>query len=254
VADPGGYGRSFAEVYDDWYGDITDVDSTVGALAGLARGGPLLELGVGTGRIAIPLSEHCEVHGIDASPEMLSLLRDKPGGHRVALILADMADPPLAFRYRAVLVAFNTFFNLPDDESQRRCLSAVACLLEPDGRLVIEALVPAEDIAGRPRHEESTRPDGTGGSIRTLTTHVPGQQTIHGVHVHQRSDGSSVDRPWLIHYQRPAQLDSLCAEAGLGLVARWADWNGKEWAAGDDRHISIYGAGDFGAELRESRL
>ena len=136
---PGTYGASFADVYDDWYGTISDVDATVAALSRLAGRGLVVELGVGTGRIALPLAaDGATVIGIDASPDMLARLRAKPHADRVCVTVADMAELPLAAgRAGLVFAAFNTFFNLPDAAAQRRALTEVARVLAPGGRFVV---------------------------------------------------------------------------------------------------------------------
>ena len=149
------YGESFADVYDDWYADVSDVDATVATIARLAGDGPVLELGVGTGRLAIPLAAAgVRVVGVDASPSMLRLLADKPGADAVTVVLADMAhlaegpgaeEIAAAGPYTVAFAAFNTFFNLATPDDQRRCLEGVFDLLVPGGVLVIEGFVPPED-------------------------------------------------------------------------------------------------------------
>jgi SAM-dependent methyltransferase len=240
--DPAAYGRAFADVYDDWYSDVSDTASTIEALATLARGGRVLELGVGTGRLAIPLSERCDVHGVDASTAMLDLLAAKPEAKRVKATLGDMAGPLPGGPYDLVFVAFNTFFNLADNESQQACVRHVAEVLAPGGHFVVETIVAPLAQGTRAQHGESRRPDGSGGSIRTITTHEPGTQTIHGVHIHTSAEGRSVDRPWRLRYLHPSQLDDLCAAEGLALGERWADWDATPWTADDHQHVSVYTA------------
>ena len=123
--EPPSYGEAMADVYDEWYADLTDVGATVAAIARLAAGGRVLELGIGTGRLAIPLAEAgLDVSGIDVSPAMVARLRAKPGGDRVAVVVGDMARaedlPPGPFA--VVFVAFNTFFGLITAEDQARVL------------------------------------------------------------------------------------------------------------------------------------
>ena len=109
--DPATYGEGMADVYDDWYGEVGDVEAAVACLAALAGGGPVLELGVGTGRLAVPLATTgLEVHGIDSSPSMVARLRTKLGGEHIAVTIGDMAgaEPPGPFSL--VFAAINTFF------------------------------------------------------------------------------------------------------------------------------------------------
>jgi SAM-dependent methyltransferase len=236
---PESYGENFADVYDDWYDDVSDGAATVAGVAELAEGGPILELGVGTGRLAIPLAARGnEVVGVDASSAMLDRLRAKDGGAAVAVVEADMADPPVAAGHFALaFAAFNTFFNLTDESTQRRCIANVARVLRPGGRLVIEGFVPpAEGLA-----------DG-GVSVRTITLdravlsaskHDPLTQMIHGQHIDISATGIRM-RPWVLHYRTPAQLDSLTATAGFALETRHADWTGTPWSDGAENHISVY--------------
>ena len=118
--DPATYGDRFASVYDDWYAGITDAATCAALLADLADlehhagGGPVLELGVGTGRLALPLSElGVQVVGVDTSEAMLAELAAKPGGESIETVVGDMADPPVGDRsFAVVFVAYNTLFNL----------------------------------------------------------------------------------------------------------------------------------------------
>ena len=119
------------------------IPGEVALLAELARGGRALELGIGTGRIAVPLAAHgVEVHGIDASPAMVERMRSKPGGDAIAVTIGDMADVPVDGRFALVFVVFNTFFQLYSQETQLRCFANVARHLDPGGRFVIHAFVP----------------------------------------------------------------------------------------------------------------
>ena len=244
---PSTYGDRFADVYDEWYGDVTDLEACTAHLARLvatAGGGPLLELGVGSGRLALPLTARgVEVHGIDASPAMVDRLRAKPGGEAVRVTIGDMADltldapPPFAI----VLVAFNTLFNLADDALQRRCLTRAAALLAPKGRLVVEAFVPRDDLpAGStvtPRHI------ATDEVVLSVSQVDPTARTITGQHVHLRESGIRL-RPWHLHYASPAQLDAMASDAGLVLEARHAGWGDEPFHSGSSVHVSRYRRGN----------
>jgi SAM-dependent methyltransferase len=145
---PSTYGEGFADVYDDWYGDVSDVDATVervAALAAVSGSRRVLELGGGSGRLALPLAARgLATWTVDASLAMVRRLRGKPGGDRVHAVVGDMAALPLSARARfgVVLCAFNTLFNLTTIEAQRRCLAAAADRIVPDGgRLVVESFV-----------------------------------------------------------------------------------------------------------------
>lgn len=243
------YGERFADVYDDWYGDVTDADACADRLAEVVRdvgGGPVLELGVGSGRLALPLAARgVEVHGVDASPAMLKQLRAKPGGETVQTTTGDMAelalvDPP---PFAVVFVAFNTFFNLGTEGLQQRCLERVAALLAPGGRFVLEAFVPRDDLSSG--HQTAVSPRRiTADEVVLAVSHVDAAaQTISGQHVHLRESGIRL-RPWHLRYATPAQLDALAERAGLELERRDAGWQGEPFTNASSVHVSTYRRGN----------
>lgn len=242
------YGDRFADVYDDWYHDVSDVASTVARVAALARprGGRVLELGAGSGRLAIPLAERgLDVWAVDASAAMIDRLRAKPGGDQVHAVVDDMSEltaPELdAGRFDIVLCAFNTLFNITDTDGQRRCLTRVRQLLAPDGLAVIEAFVPppggerdAAVGAVEPRHI------GLDEVVLTVSRLDPATRTITGQHVQITETGVRL-RPWVLHYASPSELDALAAESGLRLVERHAGWRGEEFTPDAETHVTVYG-------------
>ena len=137
------YGDSFADVYDDWYHGISDIATTIETLVALAGDGRVLELGAGTGRLAIPLAAAgLEVHGLDTSNLMLQQMTAKEGGATVHAHLGDMVDDLPVGPFALVFVAYNTFFNLLTHERQQACFTAVANTLVDGGSFAIEAFVP----------------------------------------------------------------------------------------------------------------
>ena len=249
------YGDRFADVYDDWYDGVTDASACARHLAELVAargGGPVLELGIGSGRVALPLAAlGVEVHGIDASAAMVERLRAKPGGDAIAVTVGDMAElelgdgPPFA----VVFVAFNTFFNLASAAEQERCLRRVAAVLAPDGVLVIEAFIPRDDI-GREAEAAVTPRRITADEVVLTVSQVDREaQTIAGQHVHLREDGIRL-RPWHLRYATPAQLDAMAAAAGLELVERSAGWDGAPIADTSAVHVSRYRRGNV-RDVRE---
>jgi SAM-dependent methyltransferase len=139
--EPATAGERWAEIYDDWHPGYEETAIT--ALADLAHGGRALELGIGTGRIALPLAARgVEVHGIDASPAMVARLRVKPGGAAVPVTIGDFAEVGVDGRFSLIFVAFNTFFALATQEAQVRCFRRVADHLSNGGVFVVEAFVP----------------------------------------------------------------------------------------------------------------
>ena len=136
------YGDRFADVYDDWYSDITDADATADLVAGLVEhvadpsARSVLELGMGTGRLALPLQERgLRVIGVDASEAMLDQLRAKPGSDDIELHAADLSamDTLDLGPIGIALLAFNTLFNLTTETAQLACLTQCVSWLAADG-------------------------------------------------------------------------------------------------------------------------
>src|SRR2546421_7393181 len=135
------YGEHIAEIYDDWYKDYDE--AAIGLLAEFAHNGRALELGIGTGRIALPLAARgVEVHGLDASPAMVERLRAKPQGAQLPVSFGDFAEVNVAGEFALIYIVFNTFFTLPTQAEQVRCCRNVAAHLAPGGCFLIEAFVP----------------------------------------------------------------------------------------------------------------
>jgi SAM-dependent methyltransferase len=242
---PSTYGDRFADVYDDWYTDVSDVEGTVervAALAALGGGGPVLELGAGSGRLALPLADRgLETWAVDASAAMVSRLRAKPGGERVHAVVADMAELDLdgAPPFAVVLCAFNTFFNLTSLEAQRRCLDRVADLLAPGGRLVLEAFVPPEDDE-TPKQSVQVKHIGLDDVVLMVSRIDPATHTIVSQHVQLSAEGGVRLRPSMLHYASPDRLDELAAAAGLRLEERSAGWRGETFTPASAAHVSVY--------------
>lgn len=250
---PSTYGDRFADVYDDWYGDVTDATACASQLATLARDldGPVLELGIGSGRVALPLAAlGVEVHGIDASSAMVERLRAKPGSDAIHVTTGDMADleiddpPPFA----VVFVAFNTFFNLATPARQQRCFERVRELLAPGGRFVVEAFVPRSDIGAEAGGSVTPRRIAVDEVVLTVSQVDPETQTITGQHVHLRERGIRL-RPWHLRYAPPEELDAMAAAAGLDLEARSAGWSGEPFTDRSEVHVSTYRRGNVPAVL-----
>ena len=243
---PSTYGDRFADVYDDWSGDVGDPQAASRAVHELSGGGAVLELGVGSGRLAIPLAAAgCEVWGIESSPAMLDVLASRPGAEHVRAVLGDMADPAAALhgagapRFAAVVAAFNTFFLLADEGAQARCLRSIVPLLAPGGVVLLECFVPGEPPPGVERIVEP-RTVAVDHVVLTCTEHDPVTQVVRGQHVELRESGTRL-RPWVLRYATPAQLDELATAAGLDLVARWSGWDRERPNPADAMHVSVYG-------------
>jgi SAM-dependent methyltransferase len=232
------YGDRFADVYDEWYADVTDVGACVERVVALVEtsgGGPVLELGVGSGRLAVPLAERgIEVHGVDASAAMLDRLRARDGGEAVTIHLGDMAelDLPDAPAFGVVLVAFNTLFNVASEEGQRRCLTRAATHLSPRGRLLVETFVPDDERDGNAAVQAvEPRSIALDEVVLTVSRVDHRAQTVTGQHVQLTERGIRL-RPWHLRWATPAQLDEMAAAAGLSLEWRAGGWSGEPF---DDR-------------------
>jgi SAM-dependent methyltransferase len=239
--DSGQYGRSFADVYDDWYREVSDVEATVQRIAVLAArrgGGRVLELGIGTGRLALPLAARgLQLTGVDASPEMLDLLRAKSGADRLELVHGDMAELAVTGPFAVAFVAFNTFFNLTTREAQAACLLRVHDVLAPGGWFVLEAFVPPPDHTDA--SGVSTRTVELDRVVLTAARRDHATQTISGQHIEITEAGIRL-RPWLVRYAAPHELDDMAAAAGLRLVERHADWHGGRFHEASESHVSVY--------------
>ena len=235
--DPGLFGRLWADTYDG--PGNPDPAPAVDFLAPLADGGPVLELAVGTGRVALPLAARgLTVEGVEASPEMVAHLRAKPGGADLPVTIGDMADVPVAGPYRLVFLVFNTLFNLVSEERQAACFRNVARVLAPGGAFVIETFVP--DPADFDRDEQVQVREVTEDSA-TIRVHRYDRAAQTFVRQTVTFDASGVHlKPFAMRYAWPEQVDELAERAGLRLTERYADWDRSPFDADSRSHISVY--------------
>src|SRR5262249_1554049 len=141
--DPASYGRDWAQTYDDFFRVLPDEKDRIECLATLAGRGPVLELGIGTGRVGLPLARrNVQVHGIEGSPEMVTKLREKPGGDDLVVHIGDLADVAVEDEYTLIFATLNTLFFVTNQNDQVRCFVNVARHLSPNGIFVVEATVP----------------------------------------------------------------------------------------------------------------
>lgn len=250
---PSSYGDAFADVYDEWYGDVSDVDATVATLRRLGGQGTYLELGVGTGRIALALrAAGARVVGIDSSSAMLERLRTKmstrgdaellPG--TIDVIEGDMVDDLPDGPFSVVYIAYNTFFSLGSLDAQRRLFVHVASRLGQDAAFVLEAAVP--DVG---------RPSGDTVRVRTLEAdrvvlsidvHDPASHVVEGQFVEFTQASGVRLRPWRIRYCTTAELDDMARSAGLVLRERWENMNCDPFTPDSPGHVSVYVRSDEG--------
>jgi SAM-dependent methyltransferase len=231
------YGERIAGIYDDLYPDIDP--ATVPLLKSLAGKGPALELGIGTGRIALPLQEAgVEVHGIDASESMLEKLKAKPGGDKISLTVGDFSSFSLDRHFRLIYVLFNTFFALLEQEAQVNCMKSVAAHLEPGGVFLIEAFVP--DLSRYVRRQAVSAIEVDIDSVKLdLAMLDRARQQITIQHLDLSEAGIKL-YPVQLRYVYPSELDLMARLAGLSLRSRWGDWDQSAFNSDSTKHISVY--------------
>jgi SAM-dependent methyltransferase len=234
------FGEDVAARYDESAADLfapAAVDPVVDFLAGLAGGGPALELGIGTGRIALPLSQRgVDVHGIDLSEAMVERLRAKPGADKIAVTVGDFATTRVPATFSLAYLVFNTINNLTTQDEQVACFQNVAAHLAPGGCFVIEVGVP--QLRRLPPGERfrpfDVSPEHLGFDEFDVVT--------QGLVSHHFSllDGAwrRVSIPF--RYAWPAELDLMARIAGMHLRERWAGWRREPFTAESTKHISVW--------------
>jgi SAM-dependent methyltransferase len=231
------YGDRIADVYDGWFAVPSDTEDTVGFLSDLAGTGRVLELGVGTGRVALPLAQRGhEVHGVDASEVMVEKLRSKTG--EIAVTIGDFAELDVEGEFHLVYVVFNTFFALLSQEDQVRCFSNVARRLGQDGVFVIEAFVPDMTRWDRDQRMEAHHVDNDS-VVLGVSTHDPVEQRVASNHLVVSGAGVKL-YPVRLRYAWPSELDLMARLAGLRLRERLGGWLREPFTASSARHVSVY--------------
>lgn len=240
VDDDGYFGESVAARYDESSADMFEphvVDAAVDVLAELAHGGPALELGIGTGRIALPLARRgVAVHGIDVSRAMVARLRAKPGGQAIDVTIGDFATARVDGTFPVAYLVFNTIMNLTTQATQVACFRNVAAHLEPGGCFVVEVMVPElrRLPAGQnvvPFHVSSTR---WAFDLYDVATQAMSSNYVEVV------DGRGEYRSIPFRYVWPAELDLMALLAGLRLRERWDGWTRQPFTSDSHKHVSIW--------------
>ena len=229
-----------AEVYDD-VSQRGDEAETVAFLEQLARGGPALELAIGTGRIALPLAaQGIRVDGIDFSSDMIAKLRAKPGGAQIAVTIGNFADVAVKGTYRLIYLVFNTLFNLLSQDEQVRCFENVADHLTDDGCFVVETFVPT--FLHRLRDNQYVDAEAIGvAEVRLdVLRHDTVKQMIEESHVSLSAAGICLN-PVVQRYAWPSELDLMARIAGLRLKQRWASWTREQFTSTSSNCVSVYG-------------
>lgn len=240
----GWFGESIAADYDDPSDPANDpavVGRTVDLLEELAEGGPVLELAVGTGRIAAPLAERgLEVHGIELSRAMAARVADKPGGERVEVVVGDMTTTRVPGEFALAYLVFNTLNNLTTQEAQVAAFTNAAAHLRPGGRFVVEVGVPPlrRMPPGQDTVPFTVAPDGRGGGYVGLDQLDVVTQEFRSHHVRVGSTNRFRSVPF--RYVWPAETDLMARLAGMGLEHRWADWDRSAFTGESTGHVSVW--------------
>jgi SAM-dependent methyltransferase len=234
------FGEGVAERYDESSPEMFDpavVDPVVDFLAALAGDGAALELGVGTGRIAVPLRRRgVAVHGIDLSPQMVAQLRAKPGAEDIGVTVGDFATASVEGRFSLAYLVFNTINNLTTQDGQVACFQNVAAHLEPGGCFVIEVGVPQLQ---RLPPGETVRP------FTVTPTHLGFDEydvANQGLISHHYSvvDGRFELMSVPFRYVWPAELDLMARLAGMALQERWSGWRREPFTSDSLKHVSVW--------------
>jgi SAM-dependent methyltransferase len=231
------YGERIAGVYDEWYSEYDP--AAIQFLSELALGGRALELGIGTGRIALPLLKTgVAIQGIDASESMVARLRAKPGGELIPVSMGNFADLIVDGQFSLIYVAFNTIYALLTQEEQVRCFQNVATHLAKDGAFVIEAFVPDMKRFTAGQAMRVTRIGDNEVQVDVSEIDLD-KQLITSQHMVLSEQGTRF-YPVKIRYVWPSEMDLMARLSQLQLKERWNDWGKNQFTSESGRHISVY--------------
>jgi predicted TPR repeat methyltransferase len=236
------YGDRIAAIYDERYLESfrEDTAEAVTFLGSLADDGPVLELGIGTGRVALPLAASgLDVHGIDASEAMAAKLREKPGGEAIAVTIGDFARFTLDERFSLIYVVFNTFFGLLTQEEQVSCFATVAGHLRDGGVFAMQAFVPDPTRFDAQHQRTAATSVGVDHVALETSMHDPVAQRTDSQHVVIRNGRIDL-YPVKIRYAFVSELDLMARLGGLRVRERWADWDRTPFPGPGTGHISVW--------------
>ena len=233
------FGKEIANRYDD-DSAITDpsvVDPMVDFLEDLAENGSALELGIGTGRIALPLSKKgISVQGIDLSPDMVAQLQSKPGADSIGVTIGDFATTKVKGNFQLVFLVFNTITNLTTQDAQIECFRNAAAHLESGGYFVIETFIP--ELRRLP-HGETICPHQFNQSHFDFDEYNVATQGLVSHH-YRNVDGSYQGHSMPFRYVWPSELDLMAQISGMHLRERWSDWHRKPFTNESTAHVSVW--------------
>ena len=232
------FGYEESKRYDslDWRGDE---GQTVSFLAQLAAGRDVLELAVGTGRIALPLAAAgVHVDGVELSQHMIDRLREKPGGQTLEVTVGDMCSATTGRTYGLVYLVYNTIGNVLTQDNQVRCFENAARHLDDAGVFVLECSVPSAPLRSGRQFVDAEKIE-VDEVVLDVCQYEPVTQVLDESHVHLSAAGI-VLRPIHVRLAYPPEFDLMARIAGLRLRERWGGWNGEPFTADSWRHVSVY--------------
>jgi SAM-dependent methyltransferase len=235
------WGEDIARVYDVTTAPMFEpavLGATVDRLAGLANGGPALELAIGTGRVALPMSARgIAVHGIELSPHMVDHLRAKPGADAIEVTVGDMTSTRAPGRFTLVYLVFNTITNVTSQAEQVAVFVNAAAHLEPGGCFVVEVIVP----------QLRRLPPGEVGRVFQLSEDHVGIETFDDLvgqiswsHHWMEVDGKLVRHAAPYRYVWPSELDLMGQLAGFRVRDRWAGWSGEPFESDSANQVVVF--------------
>jgi len=230
--------KEIAEIYDDDQSiyDPNLLNSTVEFLAKLANGGAALEFGIGTGRIALPLSQRVKVHGIDLSPDMIAQLQSKPGAESIGITIGNFSETKVRQRFQLVFLVFNTITNLTTQDEQVDCFRNAAAHLEIGGCFVIETFIPALRLLPPGEKIRPHRFDQSHFDFDEYNLATQGLVSYHYKNVNGTLKGHCLP----FRYVWPSELDLMARLSGMKLRERWSDWNRQPFTNESTSHISVW--------------
>jgi SAM-dependent methyltransferase len=239
--DDGYFDERVAARYDESSSEMFDagiVDPVIDFLAEIAGNGRALELGIGTGRIALPLAERgVSVHGIELSKAMAAKLRAKPGGEHLGVTIGDFATTSVDGEFSLAYLVFNTIMNLTTQAAQVACFRNVAAHLEPGGCFVIEVMIP----------ELQRLPPGETFRVFSGSEHYWGideydvatqRLTSHHLEIVDGGDLERLSIPF--RYAWPSELDLMAELASMKLRERWGGWKREPFTSDSHNHVSVW--------------
>jgi SAM-dependent methyltransferase len=240
AGDDGYFDERIAERYDESSAEMFDpavVDPVVDFLVDIAGGGPALELGIGTGRIALPLAERgVEVHGLELSKAMAARLSSKPGGVGISVTIGDFATTRVEGSFSLAYLVFNTIMNLTTQAAQVSCFRNVGAHLQPGGLFVVEVMIP--ELRRLPPGEAFRVFEASDKHWGVDEYDVATQGLIS--HHLEIVDGRLERYSMPFRYVWPSELDLMAELAGMTLRERWGGWNREPFTGESRKHVSVW--------------